>query len=37
MELRDLNFSFVGRRLNQVARRIEEEYKAGSIGHVSVL
>ncbi|KAJ7600856.1 Sec1-like protein [Mycena floridula] len=27
VELRDLNFSVVGKRLNKVARRIEEEYK----------
>jgi vacuolar protein sorting-associated protein 33A len=26
-ELRDLNFSFVGKRLNRLARRIEEDYK----------
>ncbi|KAK0465485.1 Sec1-like protein [Desarmillaria tabescens] len=27
-ELRDLNFSAVGRRLNKVARRLEDDYKA---------
>ena len=26
-ELRDLNFSAVGKKLNQVARRLEEDYK----------
>ena len=26
-ELRDLNFSSVGRRLNRTARRLEEDYK----------
>ncbi|KAJ7623648.1 Sec1-like protein [Roridomyces roridus] len=26
-ELRDLNFSYVGRRLNKLARRLEEDYK----------
>ncbi|KAL4252461.1 STXBP/unc-18/SEC1 family protein [Abortiporus biennis] len=26
-DLRDLNFSFVGKKLNQVARRLEEDYK----------
>ncbi|KAK0456146.1 Sec1-like protein [Armillaria borealis] len=28
VELRDLNFSAVGRRLNKVARRLEDDYKA---------
>jgi len=28
-ELRDLNFSSVGKRLNQVARRLDENYKVG--------
>ncbi|ESK97580.1 atp binding protein [Moniliophthora roreri MCA 2997] len=27
-DLRDLNFSMVGRKLNQVARRLEDDYKA---------
>ena len=26
-ELRDLNFAHVGRKLNQVARRLDEDYK----------
>ena len=26
-ELRDLNFSAVGKKLNQVARRLDEDYK----------
>ena len=26
-ELQDLNFSAVGKRLNQVARRLDEDYK----------
>ena len=29
-ELRDLNFSNVGKRLNRVARKLGEEYKVGS-------
>jgi hypothetical protein len=28
-ELRDLNFSSVGKKLNKVARRLEEDYKVG--------
>ena len=28
-ELRDLNFAHVGRKLNQVARRLDEDYKVG--------
>jgi hypothetical protein len=30
-ELRDLNFSSVGKRLNKVARRLEEDYKVCKI------
>ena len=30
-ELRDLNFSSVGRKLNTVARRLDEDYKARSL------
>lgn len=29
-ELRDLNFSAVGKKLNQVARRLDEDYKVGT-------
>ena len=28
-ELRDLNFSSVGKKLNKVARRLDEDYKVG--------
>ena len=33
-ELRDLNFSAVGRKLNQVARRLDEDYKVGCAGRL---
>ena len=32
-ELRDLNFSAVGKKLNQVARRLDEDYKVGARYH----
>jgi len=34
-ELRDLNFSAVGKRLNKVAHRLDEDYKVGMIYSVS--
>ena len=30
-ELRDLNFSAVGKRLNRVAHRLDEDYKVGTV------
>ena len=30
-ELRDLNFSAVGKKLNKVAHRLDEDYKVGTI------
>ncbi|KAJ7794101.1 Sec1-like protein [Mycena olivaceomarginata] len=33
-ELRDLNFSAVGKRLNKVARRLEEDYKASKLDDI---
>jgi hypothetical protein len=30
-ELRDLNFASVGKKLNQVAHRLDEDYKVGSL------
>ena len=30
-ELRDLNFSAIGKRLNRVAHRLDEDYKVGTI------
>jgi hypothetical protein len=32
-ELRDLNFAAIGKKLNKVARRLDEDYKVGSFVH----
>ena len=33
-ELRDLNFSAVGKKLNKVAHRLDEDYKVGGTGDI---
>ena len=35
-ELRDLNFSNVGRRLSRVARRLDEEYKVAIVAYYNL-
>lgn len=37
VELRDLNFSAVGRRLNKVARRLEDDYKVHFLACVCIV
>jgi hypothetical protein len=35
-ELRDLNFASIGKKLNRIARRLDEDYKVGSFVHNSI-